>query len=96
MHFIDGQFPAPILAMLFLLALLLTGIVKQHHVAPCASPLLNFMPLFFIPAGVGFIEHLDIINTHWRFLITVIIVVPLTSVLLIAAIISKVRGRYND
>lgn len=96
MHFIDGQFPAPILAMLFLLVLLLTGIVKQHHVAPCASPLLNFMPLFFIPAGVGFIEYLAIINSHWAFLITVIISVPLTSVLLIAFIINRIKGKQDD
>lgn len=96
MYFIGGSFPAPILAMLFLLTLLLSGIIKERHVAPCASPLLNFMPLFFIPAGVGFIEHLGIINIHWRFLIAVIILIPLTSVLLIATIISKVKGRHND
>ncbi|MGO2011685.1 MAG: CidA/LrgA family protein [Pseudoalteromonas sp.] len=96
MHFIGGNFPAPILAMLFLLALLLIGIIKEHQVAPCASPLLNFMPLFFIPAGVGFIEHLDIINAHWSFLISVVILVPLTSVLLVASIISRFKGKHNE
>ena len=62
MHFIGGSFPAPLLGMLILLSLLLTGIIKESHVTPCASPLLNFMPLFFIPAGVGFIEHLGLIQ----------------------------------
>ena len=55
MQFTQGSFPAPLLGMLLLLGLLLTGLIKEHHVTPSASPLLNYMPLFFIPAGVGFI-----------------------------------------
>jgi len=93
MHWLQGSFPAPLLAMLIVLILLLTKVVKEHHLAPCAKPLLNFMPLFFIPAGVGFIEHLGIIAQQWQFLTAVIILVPLTSLLLIATFICVFKGR---
>ena len=52
MYYTGGSFPAPLLAMVILLVLLLAGIVKEQHLKPCASPILNVMPIFFIPAGV--------------------------------------------
>jgi holin-like protein len=96
MHFIDSSFPAPLLAMGLLLALLLSGIVKECHVKPCASPILNIMPIFFIPAGVGFIEHLALIESHWAFLLSVILIVPISSLLLISGVIAYFKGRENN
>ncbi|MGS0536320.1 CidA/LrgA family protein [Pseudoalteromonas sp. SaAl2] len=93
MHFIGGSFPAPILGMLFLVTLLLSGIIKEAQVTPFASPLLNFMPLFFIPAGVGFIEHLGLIQQYWQFFTATLILIPLTSLLLISHIITYCKGR---
>ncbi|MCF7498470.1 CidA/LrgA family protein [Pseudoalteromonas sp. L1] len=92
----ESSFPAPLLGMVLLLVLLLTGIVKEHHLKPTASPLLNYMPLFFIPAGVGIIEHLGLIAEHWPLLLTIFIVVPLTSVVLIGSVIAYFKGREND
>ncbi|MEN8635156.1 CidA/LrgA family protein [Pseudoalteromonas distincta] len=96
MHFIGGSFPAPLLAMVILLALLLSGIVKEQHVKPCASPILNIMPIFFIPAGVGFIEHLDLIKSHWAFLASVVVLVPITTLLLVSSIIAYFKGKENN
>ena len=96
MHFIGGSFPAPLLAMVILLVLLLSGIVKEHHVKPCASPILNIMPIFFIPAGIGFIEHLGIIKSQWPFLVSVLVLVPITSLLLISGVIAYFKGRENN
>lgn len=93
MQFTQGSFPAPLLGMLLLLGLLLTGLIKEHHVTPSASPLLNYMPLFFIPAGVGFIEHLNLISLHWQFIVACLILVPLTSLLLISHLIAVFKGR---
>ncbi|MDN3376865.1 MULTISPECIES: CidA/LrgA family protein [unclassified Pseudoalteromonas] len=93
MHFIGGSFPAPILGMLLLVTLLLSGIIKEAQVIPFASPLLNFMPLFFIPAGVGFIEHLGLIQQYWQFITATLILIPLTSLLLISHIIGYYKGR---
>ncbi|OLF76301.1 CidA/LrgA family protein [Pseudoalteromonas sp. US3C1013] len=96
MHFIDASFPAPLLAMVILLILLLSGIVKEQQLTPCASPILNVMPIFFIPAGVGFIEHLGLIKTHWPFLTTVMIIVPLSSLILVASVVGHFKGTENN
>ena len=93
---LNSSFPAPLLAMVMLLLLLLTGVVKEHQLKPTASPLLNYMPLFFIPAGVGIVEHLGLIGQHWPLLLTVFIIVPLSSVLLIGGVIAYFKGREND
>ncbi|ASM50847.1 hypothetical protein PESP_a2962 [Pseudoalteromonas espejiana DSM 9414] len=96
MHIIGGSFPAPLLAMVILLILLLSGIVKEHQVKPFASPILNIMPIFFIPAGVGFIEHLGLIKLHWPFLIFVIFLVPTSTLLLVSAVMAYFKGRKNN
>ncbi|WP_024592977.1 MULTISPECIES: CidA/LrgA family protein [unclassified Pseudoalteromonas] len=96
MHFIGGSFPASLLAMVILLVLLLSGIVKEQHVKPCASPILNIMPIFFIPAGVGFIEHLGLIKSHWAFLASVVVLVPITTLLLVSSVIANFKGRENN
>lgn len=96
MHFVGGGFPAPLLAMVILLALLLSGVVKEQHVQPCASPILNIMPIFFIPAGVGFIEHIGLIKSHWAFLVSVVILVPISTLLLVSYVIAHFKGKENN
>ena len=91
-----GSFPAPLLAMVILLILLLSGLVKEQHIKPCATPILNIMPIFFIPAGVGFIEHLGLIKSQWPFLVSIIIFIPLSSLLLISSVIAYFKGRENN
>ncbi len=91
-----GSFPAPLLAMVILLVLLLSGLVKEQHIKPCATPILNIMPIFFIPAGVGFIEHLGLIKSQWPFLVSIVIFIPLSSLLLISSVIAYFKGRENN
>ena len=96
MHIMGGSFPAPLLAMVILLVLLLSGLVKEQHIKPCATPILNIMPIFFIPAGVGFIEHLGLIKSQWPFLVSIITFIPLSSLLLISSVIAYFKGRENN
>ncbi|AQQ00463.1 CidA/LrgA family protein [Pseudoalteromonas aliena] len=96
MHIMGGSFPAPLLAMVILLVLLLSGLVKEQHIKPCATPILNIMPIFFIPAGVGFIEHLGLIKSQWPFLVSIVIFIPLSSLLLISSVIAYFKGRENN
>ena len=96
MHIMGGSFPAPLLAIVILLVLLLSGLVKEQHIKPCATPILNIMPIFFIPAGVGFIEHLGLIKSQWPFLVSIITFIPLSSLLLISSVIAYFKGRENN
>lgn len=61
--------PAAILAMLLLCALLLSRVVKEEWIKPAANPLLHWMGLFFVPAGVGVIEHLSLLKAEGAALI---------------------------
>ena len=45
--------PGSITGMLLLLVLLLTGVLKEKHIAETADFMLDHMAFFFIPAGVG-------------------------------------------
>lgn len=47
--------PASIYGLVLMLVLLMTGILKLHHVRETALFLIDIMPLLFIPAGVGLI-----------------------------------------
>ncbi|TMP19507.1 CidA/LrgA family protein [Pseudoalteromonas sp. S2893] len=96
MHLIDGSFPAPLLGMVILLSLLLLGVVKEHHIKPSASPILNIMPIFFIPAGVGFIEHIALIKLHWPYLVLVILLVPASTLLLVSSVVGYVKGKNSN
>ena len=96
MHYTGGSFPAPLLAMVILLVLLLAGIVTEQQLKPCASPILNVMPIFFIPAGVGFIEHLNLIKSNWPFLMSVIFIVPVSTLLLVSSVMVFFKSRKNN
>jgi holin-like protein len=96
MYLLDGSFPAPLLAMVILLVLLLAGVVKEQQLTPCASPILNIMPIFFIPAGVGVIEHLALINAFAPFLVSVVLLVPISTLLLVCSLVAYFKGRENN
>jgi len=70
--------------------------VKEHHIKPSASPILNIMPIFFIPAGVGFIEHIALIKLHWPYLVLVILLVPASTLLLVSSVVGYVKGKNNN
>ena len=53
--------PANIIGMLLLLALLLTGVVRAHHIREKSDYLLGNLPFFFIPASVNIINYVDVL-----------------------------------
>ena len=50
-------FPASVLSMLVLLALLLTGVLKQRHISRVSGFFVGNMAFFFLPSCVGLLEH---------------------------------------
>ena len=85
-------FPSALLAMLIMFVLLIMDIVKESWIAPACQPILKYMALFFIPAGVGLIEHIDIFITYWSLLLLVLLLVPLAGLVLVALIASSRSG----
>ena len=88
--------PASIYALCLLLCLLLTGIIKEKHIARAAGFLLHIMTMLFVPAAVGLI-------TVWgdaqRMLVPLAVaIVPVTIAVMAATGVSvqkirKHRGR---
>lgn len=55
-------FPGSIIAMLILLVLLLTKIVKPSLLSETNGYFTQNMAFFFLPANIGIMEHLDLIK----------------------------------
>ena len=86
-------FPSALLAMLIMFVLLIMDVVKESWIAPACQPILKYMALFFIPAGVGLVEHIDIFTTHWSLLLLVLLLVPLIGLVLVS-FITSLRGKH--
>ncbi|MCI9415188.1 MAG: CidA/LrgA family protein [Clostridiales bacterium] len=82
-------FPGSIAAMLLLFLLLVTGAVKPRHIREKSDFLLQNMAFFFIPAGVGILDHLDIL---YRNLLPLLFICVVTTILTFAAAAFTVRG----
>lgn len=76
------SFPASVIGMILLLACLLTGILKIHHIQEKSDFLLSNMAFFFIPAGVGMINYLDILAQN---LIPLIVISVISTFITFAA-----------
>ena len=60
-------FPASVIGMLLLLALLATGLLKIEHIREKSDFLLSNMAFFFIPAGVSIINYFDLLKSNlWQ------------------------------
>lgn len=70
---LNGHFPGAVFGMLLLFLLLVSGKVSYDIVYPAGGFLLKYLPIFFIPAGVGLIEHLGLLEQSvWAISITVL------------------------
>lgn len=71
-----------IVGLLLLFVLLLLKVVPVRWIEDGATTVLAYLPLFFIPATAGIVNHMDIFNGRGLLLILILIV---SSVLTIAA-----------
>ncbi|MGD6790126.1 CidA/LrgA family protein [Sutcliffiella horikoshii] len=54
--------PGSIIGMVLLLVLLLTGLMKERYLQGGANLLLFYLPLFFVPATVGVMNHFGFLS----------------------------------
>ena len=79
--FLQIPFPAPLLAMLLLTALLCTGIVHENQIDHICEALIEKMSMLFLPASVSMILYLDIISAE---LVPILIIVLVSSLLVLS------------
>jgi len=71
-------FPASVVAMVLLLILLFSGILKPAHLGQTGNFLLDHMALFFVPACTSVVQYLDVLlGNIWVILIISLVTTPL-------------------
>lgn len=73
--------PGNVLGMIILFLLLCTGVIKIEMIEDISRFLLDHLAFFFIPAGVGLIACLGILEKNW---------LPLLSICLIITVVVMV------
>ncbi|WP_297436366.1 CidA/LrgA family protein [uncultured Clostridium sp.] len=74
--------PGNILGMIILLILLCTKVVKVENVDNISTFLLDHLAFLFIPAGVGVLNAMNVLNGN----ITKLLIVVITSTMVIMAV----------
>ena len=81
--------PGSVISMILLLILLLTGLLKPHHIREKSDFLLQNMAFFFIPAGVALME---VFGIPWENLLPFLAICTLSTFLTFAVTAYTVKG----
>ncbi len=87
--------PGPVLGMLLLL---LTLIIRGHlstNLQNTAQTLLSHLSLFFVPAGVGVILHISLLQTEWLSISFILIFSTLITMLVTALVMAFLLNHFQ-
>jgi holin-like protein len=84
--------PGSVIGMVLLLTALGSGLLKAQWVEEAVELLLSHLALFFIPAGVGVMVHMDLIRREWL----PISVAMVVSTFAVMAVTGWVEARLNN
>lgn len=93
------SFPAPLLGMLMLTAMLLTGVLKLEAIEDISKLLIEKMAIMFLPAGVSMILFLDILQAQIMPIGLTLVITNLIIVLVTTASVTfaaKIMGKGGD
>lgn len=82
-------FPASVISMILLMALLMTGVIKTRHIQRVSGFLLANMAFVFLPACVSVMEYADVILPR---IVPVFLICFLTTPLIYLATAWTVQG----
>lgn len=83
--------PGPVVGLVLLLVALVWRGRPPDGLEPAADGLLRHLSLLFVPAGVGVVQHIDLILAHGVALITALIVSTALTVAVTALVFAGVR-----
>lgn len=75
--------------MILLFMALCLKLIKPEQIRVVANFLTKNMSLFFIPAAVGLMEHLDVLKQGWAFILVASVVSTLLVMIVVALIQQK-------
>ena len=91
-----GLIPGSVIGMILLFAALCGKVVKPETVRPVARFLTDNMGLFFLPAGVGIVNAMDILSQSWQAVLTACAVSTVAVIVTVAAHRSGWRAGAGD
>lgn len=83
---LDGFIPGSVIGMILLFAALCLKIVPPARIKPVARFLCDNMALFFVPAGVGIINALDILSQYWQAVLIACSVSTVAVIIVVATV----------
>lgn len=96
---INGFIPGSVIGMILLFTALCFKWVKPERIRPVAKLLCDNMALFFVPAGVGIVNTLDILSQYWQAVLVACAVSTVVVIVVVASVqqwFEKRRGRDGE
>ena len=81
--------PGPVLGMALLLSALIIRGRLDAELERSSAALLSYLPMLFVPAGVGVMAHFDLIRAQWP---SIALALVLSSLLTIIVTAGTMRG----
>ena len=91
--------PGPVIGMALLFAVLSLKVGPSETLQTTAQTLLSHLSLLFVPAGVGIIQHLDLIRDRGFALLAIVLlstVITLTVTVWVFILVKRLSGGYAD
>ena len=88
-------FPASVIGMILLLALLMVRILRVDHIREKSDFLLSNMAFFFIPAGVSVINYFDVLASNLLPLLAVCVISTVLTFAVTAYTVRLTRALMN-
>ena len=90
--------PGPVLGMLLLFGMLLWR-GAPDWLDQVGQGLLRFLPLFFVPAGVGIMNHVQLMRAEWLALVAILLISTVVTMITTAGallILVRLTGRRKE
>lgn len=84
--------PSSVYGLCLLLVLLCTGVVKADFIRPTANFLIEMMPVMFVPATVGLMQHWGVLKGALIPFLLAVTLITFIVMLLTALIVQKLEG----
>lgn len=91
-----GGLPASLYGMIFLNILLSLRIINQERISETFAWAIRHMGVCFVPAGVGIINHFDLLRTHGVFVVAIIFFTTFALITFVGLTVEKQQKLHHD
>lgn len=83
--------PGPVIGMVCLFIYLMVKEGEATKLVPAASSLLSYLPLFFVPAAVGILVHVQRVASEWLPIVAALVFSTVASIAVTAAVMRRLQ-----